>query len=68
MTGAGIAALLMGVAWYLFSTRGYLFDMAYPFVTSVAVLTVMVFTNYFREEAQRRQIRSAFAQSRNGAP
>lgn len=61
LTGAGIAALLMGVAWYLFSTRGYLFDVAYPLVTSVAVLTVMVFTNYFREEAQRRQIRSAFA-------
>ena len=62
LTGAGIAALLIGAAWYLFSTRGYLFDVAYPLISSAAVLTVMVFTNYFREEAQRRQIRSAFGQ------
>jgi adenylate cyclase len=62
LTGACIAALLIGGAWYLFSTRGYLFDVAYPLLSSVSVLTVMVFTNYFREEAQRRQIRSAFGQ------
>jgi adenylate cyclase len=61
LTGAGIAALLVGGAWYLFSTRGYLFDVSYPVISSLAVMTVMVFTNYFREEAQRRQIRSAFS-------
>ncbi len=62
ITGAGIAAVLVGGAWYLFSSRGYLFDVAYPLISSFAVLMVMVFANYFREEAQRRQIRSAFAQ------
>ena len=62
LTGAGIAALLVGAAWYLFSTRGYLFDVSYPVISSLAVMTVMVFTNYFREEVQRRQIRSAFGQ------
>jgi len=62
LTGAGIAALLVAGAWYLFSTRGYLFDVSYPLISSFAVLMVMVFTNYFREEAQRRQIRSAFGQ------
>lgn len=62
LTGIVIAASLVGGAWYLFSTHGFLFDVAYPLLASVAVLTVMVFTNYFREEAQRRQIRSAFSQ------
>ena len=61
-TGAGIATLLAGGAWYLFSIHGYLFDVAYPLISSFAVLTVMVFTNYFREEARRRQIRYAFGQ------
>ena len=62
MIGAGIAALLVGAGWYLFSTHGYLFDVSYPLISSVALLMVMVFANYFREEAQRRQIRSAFGQ------
>ena len=62
ITGAGIAALLVGGAWYLFSTRGYLFDVSYPLISSFVVFMVMVFTNYIREEAQRRQIRSAFGQ------
>ena len=60
--GAGIAALLIGGGWYLFSTHGYLLDASYPLISSFALLLVMVFTNYFREEAQRRQIRSAFGQ------
>ncbi len=62
LMGAGIAALLIGGAWYLFSTYGYLFDVSYPLIAYFAVMTVMVFTNYFREEARRRQIRSAFGQ------
>jgi len=62
LTGLGVGGLLIGGAWYLFSTRGYLFDVSYPLISSFVVLMVMVFTNYFREEAQRRQIRSAFGQ------
>jgi len=62
ITGAGIAALLVGSAWYLFSTHGYLFDVSYPLIASFVVFMVMVFTNHLREEAQRRQIRSAFGQ------
>jgi adenylate cyclase len=62
LSGAGIAALLVGGAWYLFSTRGYLFDVSYLVISSLALMMVMVFTNYFREEAQRRQIRNAFGQ------
>ena len=53
MIGAGIAALLVGAGWYLFSTHGYLFDVSYPLISSFALLMVMVFANYFREEAQR---------------
>ena len=60
--GSLIAALLVGGAWYLFSTSGYLFDVSYPLIASFTVMMVMVSTNYLREEAQRRQIRSAFGQ------
>jgi adenylate cyclase len=60
--GAGIAALLVGGGWYLFSTHAYLFDVSFPLISAVTLLVAMVFTNYFREETQRRQIRSAFGQ------
>jgi adenylate cyclase len=61
-TGTGIIAALTAAAGYLFVANGYLFDLSYLVVTSLGVMTVMVFTNYFREEAQRRQIRGAFSQ------
>jgi adenylate cyclase len=61
-TGAGTVAILIGGAWYLFVQHGYLFDVSYLVISSLAVMTIMVFANYFREEAQRRQIRSAFGQ------
>lgn len=61
-TGVSILAILIGSAWYLFVKNGYLFDVSYLVVSSLAVMTIMVFANYYREEAQRRQIRSAFGQ------
>jgi len=54
--------MIFGMDRYLFSTRGYLFDVSYPLIASVVLMMVMVFTNYFREEARRRQIRTAFGQ------
>ncbi|MFQ5625460.1 MAG: CHASE2 domain-containing protein [Methyloligellaceae bacterium] len=60
--GAAIAALVSGLAWYLFTQQSILLDAAYPLISGLAVFLTMVFVNYAREEAQRRQIRSAFSQ------
>ena len=60
--GLAIAALVSGLSWYLFTQSNILLDIAYPLTGGFAVFVTMVFVNYFREEAQRREIRSAFSQ------
>lgn len=47
---------------YLFRNRGVLMDVVYPLLSSFGVFWTLVFVNYFNEQTQRRQIRSAFAQ------
>ncbi|MFQ5955730.1 MAG: adenylate/guanylate cyclase domain-containing protein, partial [Kiloniellales bacterium] len=56
-----VTGALGGASWYLFSQQGVLLDAAYPAVATFAVYGLLSFTNYAREEAQRRQIRTAFA-------
>jgi len=60
--GMVLAGLVSWLAWYLFTRQGILLDVAYPLIGGLAVFVTMVFVNYFREEAQRRQIRNAFSQ------
>ncbi|MBL8907292.1 MAG: adenylate/guanylate cyclase domain-containing protein [Rhizobiales bacterium] len=60
--GAAMAAILIGGAFYLFERYGLLFDVTWPLLTSLTVFLALVFTNYFREEGRRQQIRSAFSQ------
>ena len=60
--GAANAALVGGLAWYLFTQQGVLLDAAYPLLGGLTIFLAMVFVNYYREEARRRQIRSAFSQ------
>jgi adenylate cyclase len=60
--GAALAGLVSGLAWYLFTRQGILLDVAYPLTGGLAVFVTMVYVNYVREEAQRRQIRNAFSQ------
>ena len=55
-----VAGALAGASWYLFSRQGVLLDAAYPTVATFSVYGLLSFTNYAREEAQRRQIREAF--------
>ena len=59
--GAAISTAVVGLAWYFFLQQRILLDVVYPLVTGIAVFLTMVFVNYAREEAQRRQIRSAFS-------
>ncbi len=58
--GAALAFLTWRAGWYLFDTRGLLFDVVYPLVAGLSVYLTLVFANYWREERQRREIRSAF--------
>ncbi|MGE0845755.1 MAG: CHASE2 domain-containing protein [Flavobacteriaceae bacterium] len=62
ISGALIAAALAGLSVWLFLSRGFVFDVVYPLMSSGLVFLLMVFVNYFREEGQRRQIRAAFGQ------
>lgn len=59
---ASITGTLAGVSWYLFSYHGVLLDAAYPAAAMLLLYGLLSFTNYAREEAQRRQIRTAFSQ------
>jgi len=57
-----IAVTLSLGSFYFFRSRGVLLDVVYPLISSFGVFWTLVFVNYFNEQAQRRQIRSAFAQ------
>jgi len=60
--GAAIALGLSAGSWFLYTREMLLIDVAYPMVASLAVYVTLVFVNYFREEARRRQVRGAFSQ------
>ncbi|MGH6719325.1 MAG: CHASE2 domain-containing protein, partial [Alphaproteobacteria bacterium] len=59
---AGAIAVELGGAWYAFSQHGLLYDMVYPAIASFVLYTVLTYLNYVREQAQKRQVRGAFAQ------
>jgi adenylate cyclase len=58
--GIALSGAMVGGAFYAFLQHGVLIDASYPLISSIAVFWTLVFVNYFREERQRRQIRSAF--------
>ncbi len=60
--GAVAAAALSMASWFFFTSEGLLIDVAYPLIGSFAVFTLLVFTNYLREEGRRQRVRSAFRQ------
>lgn len=60
--GAVIAAVIAAGSWYFFSEQRILIDATYPLVATFLVYLVLIFINYFREQMQRRRIRSAFGQ------
>ncbi len=62
LIGAGLAALLAGLAWYLFAAHRLLIDVSYPLASTFAVFLLMTFMNYLREEKRRSQVRTAFRQ------
>ena len=60
--GAAIIALSVGASWYFYVHDQLLIDFTYPLLSSVLVYLTLMFSNYMSEQAQRRQIRSAFGQ------
>jgi adenylate cyclase len=58
--GAMIIAGLIGLSLYFFAVHNLLIDFTYPLMSSWLIYLVLTFVNYFREQKQRQQIRSAF--------
>jgi adenylate cyclase len=60
LLGGAVAVLTWQAGWYLFEAKGMLIDVVYPLIAGLCVYLTLVFANYWREERQRREIRSAF--------
>jgi adenylate cyclase len=61
-TGAVFATLLVGTSWYFYAHNRQLIDFTYPLMSTTAIYLTLIFASFVREQAQRRQIRSAFGQ------
>jgi adenylate cyclase len=60
--GALFATLLTGTSWYFYTQQRLLIDFTYPLLSTTAIYLTLIFASFVREQAQRRQIRSAFSQ------
>src|ERR1700733_9282667 len=60
LLGAILIAGLVGLSFYLFAEDNLLIDFTYPLISTWLIYLVLTFVNYFREQKQRQQIRSAF--------
>ena len=60
LVGAAMVAGLIGLSIYLFVEHNLLIDFTYPLISTWLIYLVLTFVNYFREQKQRQQIRSAF--------
>jgi adenylate cyclase len=58
--GVMLIAGLIGLSLFLFVEQSLLIDFTYPLISSWLIYLVLTFVNYFREQKQRQQIRSAF--------
>src|SRR5581483_7033346 len=60
--GALFATVLIGTSWYFYKEQRLLIDFTYPLLSTTAIYLTLIFASFVREQAQRRQIRSAFGQ------
>jgi len=60
--GGLFASVLIGASWYFYTQHRLLIDFTYPLMSTTAIYLTLIFTSFVREQAQRRQIRSQFAQ------
>jgi adenylate cyclase len=59
--GTAIITALIGTSWYFYVQHRLLIDFTYPLLSSLLIYGTLVFSSYVKEQAQRRQIRSAFS-------
>jgi adenylate cyclase len=62
IVGALFASVLIGTSWYFYSQYRLLIDFTYPLLSTTVIYLTLIFSSFVREQAQRRQIRSAFGQ------
>ncbi len=62
IAGGVVAACVVSVSWWAFTSKSLIFDYAFPLMASLAVTGVMVTLGYLQEEIDRRRIRTAFGQ------
>ena len=62
VSGFLTAAAMAAGSWYYYTQQGLLFDVTFPLIAIFVTYMTLVFINYFREQADRRRIRSAFSQ------
>ncbi len=60
--GAVFATAMIGTSWYFYAQHRQLIDFTYPLMSTTAIYLTLIFSSFVREQAQRRQIRSAFGQ------
>jgi adenylate cyclase len=60
--GGLFATVLVGTSWYFYSQHRELIDFTYPLLSTTSIYLTLIFSSFVREQAQRRQIRSAFGQ------
>jgi adenylate cyclase len=60
--GAAFASMLVGMSAYFYAQNRLLIDFTYPLMSTTAIYLTLIFSSFVREQAQRKQIRSAFAQ------
>ncbi|MGZ5873048.1 MAG: CHASE2 domain-containing protein [Bradyrhizobium sp.] len=62
VVGAMFATVLIGTSWYFYTQHRLLIDFTYPLLSTTVIYLTLIFASFVREQAQRRQIRSAFSQ------
>jgi adenylate cyclase len=62
LVGAVGSLVMIEASWLLFVMNGLLIDVTFPLIATFSVYVVLVFVNYFREQAGRQRVRSAFGQ------
>jgi adenylate cyclase len=60
--GAAFATVLIGTSWYFYAQHRLLIDFTYPLMSTTAIYLTLIFSSFVREQAQRKQVRSQFAQ------
>ena len=60
--GAVFASGLIGTSWYFYSQHRLLIDFTYPLMSTTAIYLTLLFSSFVREQQQRKQVRSQFAQ------